>query len=357
VFFLDLPPEEIDVNVHPMKSEVNFAQPQAVYSLLVTAVRRALGEAAARRQRQLTRGLAAVVRTSEGGEVELPPLGDGEPALEREAPPGQRAIPVYRMDRPFVPPTDAAAPPAPPGPREIDFPSPARDGTVFSASPETASELADSGAHAGAMDSAHRNLSPSAAASLQRYELTAQVAGTYFVICTPDALYVVDQHAAHERLLFDQLSAAVQGRGKPARQKLLFPLVVPLSPAEAELAVEYIAALAALGFGASFGAGASLIITDAPIPLAGSITPELLHAVLEELAAHGQSALLADRAKELAAAFSCKAAVKGHQALSAPEREALLALVESQLASLTCPHGRPVVLRLGAAELERLFLR
>jgi DNA mismatch repair protein MutL len=183
------------------------------------------------------------------------------------------------------------------------------------------------------------------------------VAGTYFVVCTPDALYIVDQHAAHERLLFDQLNAAAAGRGKPPRQKLLFPLIVPLGPAEAGLAEEYIPALAELGFGAGLGAGPSLIIAEAPLPLAGSVTAELLHAVLEELATHGHSALLADRAKELAAALSCKAAIKGHQALPAPEREALLALVESQLASLTCPHGRPVVLRLGAVELERLFLR
>lgn len=346
VFFLDLPPEEIDVNVHPMKSEVNFSQPQAVYSLLATAVRRALGEAAAKRQRQLTGGLAAAVRPSES-----------EPVLEPQAPAGQRAIPVYHMDQPFVPPSAAAAQPTLHDRHAAGPASPARDEAQTTLNQTSQYQPAGFATLAHVPGVAYPSPGPGAAAEPQRYELTAQVAGTYFVLCTPDALYIVDQHAAHERLLFDQLNAGGGGLGKPARQKLLFPLVVPLSPSEAELALEYLPALAQLGFSASFGAGASLIISEAPIPLAREITPELLHAVLQELAAHGHSALLADLAKELAAAIACKAAIKGHQALPGLERAALLALVETQLASLTCPHGRPVVLRLGATELERLFLR
>lgn len=352
VFFLDIPPEEIDVNVHPMKSEVNFAQPQAVYSLLVTAVRRALGQAAAQRQRQLTRGLAAAVRESERQPAGRPPLIVGEPSLEAEAPRGQRAIPVFRMDKPFTLPA-AEPPPASAGaardePRAADSPeleqSPAPGRRVRSASGEEA---------AGASLAAALEATP----AQLRFEATAQVAGTYLVFSTPEAVYIVDQHAAHERLLFDRLVAATSSETMPTRQQLLFPLVIPLSASEAELAAEYIPALAALGFSASLGAGASLILVAAPAALAGKVTAELLHAVLGELAEQGRSTLLADRAKELAASLACKAAIKGRSALPEAERQALLDMVGRQLTSLTCPHGRPVVLRLGAVELERLFLR
>jgi DNA mismatch repair protein MutL len=356
VFFLDIPPEELDVNVHPMKSEVNFAQPQAVYSLLVTAVRRALGEAAAQRQRRLTHGLAAVVHESESLGVEAEAADDGALLLEPPAPQGQRAIPVYRMDQPFVPPTAAA-----PAPRRT-IPAQHPQLAEHQASSATEAAVAGPPPQRGIKDSiADEPQMPAAmisgAGQLPACELTAQVAGTYLVLCTPDAVYLVDQHAAHERLLFDQLTAAAQGQGQPARQKLLFPLIIPLNSSEAESALEYIPALAALGFDASLGAGASLIVAAAPLPLAGKVTPELLHAVLGELCEHGRSALLADRAKELAAALACKAAIKGHQPLPNAERQALWELIQSRLTSLTCPHGRPVALRLGAAELERLFLR
>ena len=181
-----------------------------------------------------------------------------------------------------------------------------------------------------------------------------QVAGTYLVACTPEEVLIIDQHAAHERVLFEELTAARPGEAP--RQRLLFPLVVGLSHAEGELAEELLPALEGLGFRASLGAGPSLIVGEVPLPLGRLANQALLQGVFAELAGQGRSRTVSVLAKELTASLACKAAVKAGNPLPPSERIELLRRVLAA-EGLSCPHGRPVLLRFGRAQLERMFLR
>ncbi|MCH7472769.1 DNA mismatch repair endonuclease MutL [bacterium] len=353
LFFCDLPPEEIDVNVHPMKSEVNFAKPEEVYSLLTTAVRRAVGSAAAKRQRELTRGLAVAVQPAEANEPEkTPPPGAGipfasedDPALDPAVPPGLRSIPVYEMGQRIAPTTPSESNPPAELAAEIEFPA-RRGGEAHEQAQRDDAPQTQGGATA---DTAI----PFPAAPI------TQIADTYLLIATADEVYLIDQHAAHERILFEELYERLDtARGvAKSRQKLLFPLLVPLSAGEAELVHSYADALKRAGFVASMGAGRNLVVSEVPQILARQVSVELIHGALAELAEHGRSSSLDDQVKELAASLACKAAVKAGDTLPKAERESLVGLILSRWSSLSCPHGRPTVVRLGRTELERLFLR
>jgi DNA mismatch repair protein MutL len=352
-FFLELAPEEIDVNVHPMKLEVSFAQPQAVYSLVTTAIRRALGGAAAQRQRQLSGGLAAVLTPLRRAAEPPPPpaeprLGWAEPEAELlppldTPPPGRVSVPVFRMDEPLMLPRDTVAPVGSEQPSAIRGPGPAGQagGTLTKA------------------DLRPRTLD--LAATPPQVTAIQQVANSYLALLTSDAVYLVDQHAAHERILFETLYERLQAGPDlpaPARQRLLFPLELRLSPAEAELVEDYAAALTRLGFSAT-GAAADrqLTVSEVPVLLAGRVTAELLHGALAELSEAGRSALIEEQGKRLAASLACRAAIKAGDALPREEQRALVAQLLSRWSSLSCPHGRPTILRLGTGELEGLFLR
>ncbi len=343
-FLLELPPEELDVNIHPQKSEVNFASSQEIYSLLSTAIRRALGGAAGQRQQRLAAGLAGVVQPRSGaphaetapGALEAPsdrmtaaPDG-GDYLMEQTAPPGRRAVPLYREGQRLAGggQREQVLRPAPLMPRQLDAGGPGSGGT-----------------------------DPRPVEFTGEAPVITQIAGSFLAVATPDALYLIDQHAAHERVLFEQLAAALQPGGAMPRQRLLFPLTLTLAPAEAELIRGWLPALNRLGFAAELGAGHTLVVAEAPLPLRNRVDGALLHAVLAELPEDGASATLADRLKALAASLACKAAIKAHTPLSPAERRELAGQVLARASSLSCPHGRPTILELGPDELGKLFLR
>ncbi len=370
-FFLELPPEEIDVNVHPMKHEVSFAQPQGVYSLLLTAVSRALGDAASARQHRLTRGLATVVHpaaTPQKGTLDakaesFPPTATADdPASDPDAPPGQRAIPQYREGQQVAPPRDAQPIPGlSTAMNSIEFPS----GKAVR-NPELAPR--DVSFEGNVVDSVSQSIEGSLRQAQPRgldngeqepsINLIFQVAGTYLVAVTEQAVYLIDQHAAHERILFEQLIARMaQGADKVRRQQLLFPLLVQLTPGEAQVVELFSRDLATLGFGCELGAANNLVVREVPLMLVGRTTPELLHAVLTELSQHETSKTLAERQKELAASLACRAAIKAGDSLAPDERCELVRQLLSRESTLSCPHGRPTVIRLGPGELAQMFLR
>jgi len=335
-FFLDLPPEEIDVNVHPMKREVNFAEPQSVYSLLATAIRRALGGAASNRQRKLSRGLSAVVERY-------------TPHAEADAPPGQRAIPVYEEGQRIAPiefPGPAAAPgqaepPQAPTPTQplVPPPLPAADPAAMAPIP-----AAEPGA-----DVTPQDLS---------LGVISQVADSYLVVTTAADVYLIDQHAAHERILFEDLYARMQDQeGSRPRQRLLFPMMISLTPGEATIVAGHLMALKTLGFCCEVGAGDNLVVSEVPLELSGRITAELVHGVLSEMDETGVSAIHADQVKAIAASLACRAAIKAGDRLPPDERYELVRQLLTRISSLSCPHGRPTVIRLGTGELEKMFLR
>ncbi|MCB1217155.1 DNA mismatch repair endonuclease MutL [bacterium] len=329
-FFVELPPEEVDVNVHPMKLEVSFSQPQAVYQLLTTAVRRGLNRAAGERQSGLRQSLSSVVRPLDAGLSSKPQQPESMRRPNLSLAEAARQYPL----RDTAEQAPAAVTPAvQPVPR-------------IELQPERSLQLPENADNAGFDDT-------------PTLSLVGQVGNSYLVLSSGERLYVVDQHAAHERILFERIYAAVDpGRAAAiTRQSLLFPMLVSPSAAVAADLPPVLEALQRCGFSVEEGAGGSLIVSEIPQFLRQRLDPTLLADALEEFAAGGVSALLEDRIKELAASISCRAAIKARMRLSQAEQLALLNMLLSSWSSLSCPHGRPTILEIGSRELESMFLR
>ena len=297
--FLDIPPESVDVNVHPMKTELRFREAEHVKSALISALRRALAVGA---------GTAVAVPS-------LPPAtgapGFAEAPLSLAPPPGapmvQRALGL------------AAPPPGMPAPREVP---------------------AERGPEAHPLGRA-----------------VAQILDTYIVAEAADgALVLVDQHAAHERLTHEALAAQLVEGGVRA-QPLLLPAVVDLPAGDAERLLGAAEMLARLGLEIEgFGAGA-VLVRALPALLGAPDPAPLLKDLAEQLAETGDAAALRDRLDAAVARLACHGSIRAGRRLRPEEMDALLRQMEATPRAATCSHGRPTVLRLDAAALERMFGR
>lgn len=294
--FLDLPPGEVDVNVHPAKAEVRFAAPDAVRGFVIGALRTALA----------------------GGAT--PPR------------------PAARL--------------APRPPLALVHPRPAAGPGLAEAMLPMALPPSARGALAAAELSAP---APQPAPDHPLGAALAQVLATYIVAETADgALVLVDQHAAHERITHQRLAAAL-AEGGIARQALLVPTVVELGP-RALVLLEQAEALAALGLGIEpFGPGA-VLLREVPALLAGA-DPALLLADAADALAEDVAAPLAARIDRALARLACHGSVRAGRRLAREEMDALLRLIETTPNAHTCSHGRPTWIRLDRAALERLFGR
>lgn len=334
-FFLELAAEEIDVNVHPMKLEVSFSQPQAVYSLLSTAVRRGMHRAASERQGSLRSGLSSAVR----------PLDTGLPGRATQAESGRRmtlslADAAQRYNA--VPDeTETAQQPLRPM-LEVAQPLHAMQSPVSAPVYPAAQDAPDAGFTAAPV-----------------MQLMGQIANSYLVLNSGERLYIVDQHAAHERILFEKIYEAVDPlrAATISRQSLLFPMVLALDIAEQADTEGLIEAMQRCGFRVEAGAAGTLIVSEIPQFLRSRVNPGLLSSALEDFMSRGISDALEERLKELAASISCRAAIKANMRLTAAEQQALLDQLLAGWSSLSCPHGRPTIIEIGSTELERMFLR
>jgi DNA mismatch repair protein MutL len=325
--FLDLPPEELDVNVHPQKAEVRFRDPRLL-ERVAEALRRALARA---------RGEApAPLRRPAGAAPEVPfawqGLG-GRPTLE-----------AWRH-------AGGAAPPA--------GPEGASPGRGLSSLPGEVAEVGRLAAPSYApLDRAAVPLS-GRSGETRPFRLLGQYKGTLILLEGPDGLYLVDQHVAHERILYERLRRSLAASIPPS-QALLTPLLLELAPAERLRLVELAPALEACGFGLSVLSGQTLALTAVPAALAAGEAEALLAALAGDSSPEspddgdGIASRILDA---LAASLACKAAVKMHHPLSPAEMEALMSELFAAEQPYACPHGRPIVLQMTDSDLERRFGR
>ncbi len=333
--FLELPPEEVDVNVHPMKSELRFRQPELVRGAVIAALRRALGATAA------GSAIPAPARRPEpAGALAFAlapppvPAGAGGGFAEALAP---APLPlVFAAPRPLAARADPAPGRHPPDHHPPDH-HPSERHPPERHPPES---------------------HPPESHPLGR--ALAQLLTTYILAEAPDgALVLVDQHAAHERLTHEALRAEFLGSGAVRSQPLLVPAVVDL-PDPAPL-LSQAGALARLGLEVEgFGPGA-VLVRALPALLGAADPGPLLRDLAEELAAGeagpGGGSALEARLDAALARLACHGSVRAGRRLAPAEMDALLRAMERTPRAATCSHGRPTVLRLGAKDLARMFGR
>jgi DNA mismatch repair protein MutL len=184
----------------------------------------------------------------------------------------------------------------------------------------------------------------------------AQLHGVYIVAQSAEGMVLVDMHAAHERILYERLKAALDS-GRGPRQALLVPALLETTEAEAALAEQHAEELAAAGFTVDRAGPATLAVREVPVALAGADVAGVLADALADLGAGGTAHRIDASQNELLANIACRSAVRAHRRLSVPEMNALLRDMEQTERSGQCSHGRPTWTRFTLAELDRIFLR
>lgn len=313
--FLDLDPADVDVNVHPTKAEVRFRDPARVRGLIIGALRQALDAAGHRASTTVAdAALAAAVP---------------EPATGRLFAQGGRGAWT---------------------PRPAPSASLAESAAVYQA------PIANEGG--GAAPAAHIDADPGEAPELA-YPLGAargQLHETYIVAQTDDGIVIVDQHAAHERLVLERMRKALSETGV-ARQILLLPEVVELDPGLAEALAVRADELADLGLLLeAFGDGA-VVVREAPALLGEIDIQALVRDLADEIAAIDQTLSLKERLEDVCSTMACHGSVRAGRRLNAAEMNALLREMETTPHSGQCNHGRPTYVELKLTDIERLFGR
>jgi DNA mismatch repair protein MutL len=323
VLFLTLPPDAVDVNVHPAKAEVRFKDAAAVRSLLV-------GGLAAR--------LAAYSRhsTADGGAAMLDRFQAG--TMPRPTADLPRRGFASGPARGYVPP-----------PPVVDHGAEDLLGAEARPQARTNAALPESGEPADPTGSDAATAYPLGAARAQLHK-------TYIVAETRDGLTIIDQHAAHERLVLERMKAAMADK-TVAAQTLLLPEVVSLPAHYMGAVIAAADMLASLGLAIEpFGEGA-VVVRATPALLGTPDVNRLVSDIAEELTELGGSTSLEDRINHVLATMSCHGSVRAGRVLNAAEMNALLRDMEVTPRSGQCNHGRPTFVQLSLADIERLFGR
>lgn len=311
--FLTVPVEEVDVNVHPAKTEVRFRDPAFVRGMIVSGLRRALDAA--------------------GMRVANQPAASSAELWQREEPAAQSASAMGW--------------------------GPSSGGGAYGAAPLLGDRQARFGGFVPAGRSEREATAPVAETAPREYPLglaRGQVARTYIVAEAEDGLILVDQHAAHERLVLERMRRALCD-GAVARQALLLPEVVELDEPACDRIEARIAELAELGLELERFGPAAMLVRAAPALLGASDVQAMVRDLADDLAAMGDATSLKARLDLVAATMACHGSVRAGRALSLAEMNALLREMEVTPHSGQCNHGRPTWIKLAHGDIEKLFGR
>lgn len=310
--FLDLPPEEVDVNVHPAKTEVRFRDPAFIRGFIVSGLRHTLDSSGQRS--------AQAPAASAMGNWQVEPT-----------------TPTPAVSRSLFSGFDA-----PPQLSEAGTAWRGYEQTVM-APPQARAEAAEE-----------------AAAPVEEYPLgvaRGQVAGTYIVAEAEDGLVIVDQHAAHERLVLERLKAAGAAEAVSAAQALLIPEVVELDEPDCDRLEAAASQLAAHGLAVERFGPSAMLVRSVPTALGKADVQALVRDIADDLAKHGAALLLGEKLDLVLATMACHGSVRAGRGLTVAEMNALLREMERTPRSGQCNHGRPTWIKLAHGDIEKLFGR
>jgi DNA mismatch repair protein MutL len=351
LLFLDMPAGEVDVNVHPAKIEVRFRHPQFVHDFTRDSIRQALSRA---RPIPSFPGTASATLAAPGAEANA--AAAAAAAGEAAAGPPCAVIPPMRAASATVSGDfELSTAPLLPEPQRFRF----EDGnSPFSNQPAAggAAEWSEAAAVAFAAAGAAGAAAPASAESLTELKPLGQVNSSFIVAVNGEGLWIVDQHVAHERVLFEQHLRA-RREGHLTGQRMLVPLVTELSPRQLVTFEKIAEELAANGFEVAPMGPRSVAIHATPAGIPASDAERLLMEILEGIE-HENAAISMDTLQaKIAASTACHAAIKVNMPLDQRKMEWLLAELAKTEAPMSCPHGRPIVLRYSVREIERAFKR
>lgn len=385
VLFVDVPPAVVDVNVHPNKADVRFENNQVIYGCVYSVVSAVLdGNAAALDFVVGAKDAAAAGDVSK--QEDAPKMAEVSPSeLENRNEIAENAVlhsTVSETDREkdlfsFAPPSqmrggervvfhDSGAHPAAPAAEKtgLPFPEAAPAGAVY---PKTSP--ADAGPSASSLgedifaenkrfleeqERMAREKAKQQKFVFENAVYKGSLFNTYLIYEEGDNAYIIDQHAAHERLIFDRLKAEMEAR-KVVSQPMLVPYILTLNREEGAFFAEHLATIREIGFDIEEFGGGSFKISAVPLDLQDIDLSAFFADVLAEVGTL-RAIKLSELLRDKLAMTACKHAVKGGMLLTDAEQQALFAMLHGDM-GLKCPHGRPVAVRMTKAEIEKLFKR
>ena len=311
VLFLDMPPEDVDVNVHPAKLEVRFKNAHDVYELVSRTISLNLAEA----------------ETSKGNFIyrlapkEKKDFSYSSPSVREKSPTMpfgkfsrqnlQQAINDDLLKRPVV-----------------QKPSPALENDI---------------------------VQPNETISFTGMKYVGQFANTYLIFEGDEGLVLLDQHAAHERIILEKLKK--ESGGKVISQSLLMPEIINLTPGQITLFSEYIDLLQEIGLEIEIFGRDAIAVKAVPATLSQVKISEMISDIADQLSDQNRMPSLQEKREKILASLACRAAIKANRVLSDEKVAALCRELEATPFNLTCPHGRPITINFSLSEIERMFKR
>jgi DNA mismatch repair protein MutL len=358
LLFLDLPAEEVDVNVHPAKIEVRFRHPQFVHDFTRDSIRQALSRArpipsfpgvaanAPIRENHQDSAVATAAAGAGNGmgptRAVIPPMNAAGAASDFEL----SVAPLRPEPQRFQFEGGIGTLPDDPGPSMAERYSdavPAAMGEAVTAA------FREAGINVGAEPQA-------SAESLSELKPLGQVSSSFIVAVNGEGLWIIDQHVAHERVLFEQHLRA-RREGQLTGQRMLMPLMVELSPRQLVIFERIAEELTANGFEVAQMGPRSVAIQATPAGIAGAGAERLLMDILDGIERENSAISMDSLQAKIAASTSCHAAIKVNMPLDDTKMKWLLAELAKTESPMSCPHGRPIVLRYSLKEIERAFKR
>lgn len=371
VINIELDPAQIDVNVHPAKTEIRFLKERRVFAAILRSVRQALLEEPEMPQWQpqesgVPEETNVAEETGVGTDVSRPrDVGqrrrDTSAPTEDEAPVSvEDDTDVLSFDNPWLTVTEEETGTKPPITGRLWQSHVRRPDAECAEQPPTQDQQTSSDQQTANATPTNVNTMTTGdtptGTKLPRLRVVGQLAQSYIVTEGEDGLYLVDQHAAHERILLERMVAALKAR-TPLSQHLLTPLTLELSPQELEAIEEYQSQLEQIGFKLESGDHGTIAISAVPDVLAKRLNAQSLHELLLELTAAESLGHTETWEERALANVACKAAIKANYFLTVSEMREMLEQLEQTQAPYSCCHGRPTMVHFSLSALQREFGR